>query len=92
MPAKLRFNSDKSLVEIETPAGESFGPMEIPEDHIIMLCDEDEPQNPAYVAVVGDYDGLDAFKLYQLVLVSTEVEEDVSLVEETEEEEEEVDE
>lgn len=83
--AKLRFNADKTLVEIENPAGESFGPMEIPEDKIIMLCDEDEPQNPAYVAVVGDYDGLAANTLYQLVPVQTEVEEGVELVEEVEE-------
>lgn len=74
--AKLRTNPDLTLVEIETPEGETFGP-EVIEDEIICKGD-----GKAYLAAVGEHDCLDPDSLYELVKVETDIERDVELEEE----------
>lgn len=92
MSAKLRFNPDKSLVEIELPDGQVLDPMETPaaedDDPIVMLVDEEDENAPSHLAVIGEYPGLRTQTVYQLIPVETSVEFDVDLDEEDEEEEE----
>jgi hypothetical protein len=102
MSAKIRINSDRSLIEIETPEGEIFGPMECPQDEKdedgdlllaepIFCTDEENPDSPAYICVVSEYEGLRTNTVYQLVPITTEVQLDAELEEDEDEEEEEDD-
>lgn len=87
--AVIRSNPDETLVEIETPDGEFFGPEDWPDDGI-MVCADDQDPSKCYLAVLDDdYGALKANTLYQLVPVSTLTEEVDDFEEETEEEEEE---
>jgi hypothetical protein len=78
MPARIRTNPDETLVELETPEGDILGPLEIydedGEGEPIFIVDEENPNAPAYVAIVAEYDGLLVKQVYQLVPVVTEVE------------------
>jgi hypothetical protein len=91
MSAKIRINSDSSLVEIETPEGDIYGPMEMPTAELegedadpILLLDEDNP----YIATVSEHKGLKAHTVYRLVPVETTLELNVEMEEEDDEEEE----
>ena len=92
MSAKIRINSDSSLLEIETPEGDVYGPLEFPEapddetEDPIFLVDEDNPEN-SFIATVSAYEGLKPNTLYRLVPVETEVELNAELEEDDEEEE-----
>ena len=98
MSAKIRINSDSSLLEIETPEGDVYGPLEFPEPDNggdlgevadpIFLVDEDNPEN-SFIATVSAYEGLKPNTLYRLVPVETEVELNAELEEDDEEDEEE---
>jgi hypothetical protein len=94
--AKLTFNPDKSLVEIETPSGEVLDPIEVSFDEDgnldpIFLVDEENPDAPAFVAIAGEYAGLKTNTIYQLIPVLTEVEEGVDLEADDEEDDEDED-
>lgn len=92
MPAKIRTNPDESLLELETPEGIVFGPMEMPEGEDgepaepIFIVDEDNPTGPAYIATVSAYEGLKPNTIYQLVEVVTELHTDMELELEEDEE------
>jgi hypothetical protein len=88
MSAKISFNPENTLVEIETPEG-SYGPMDVPDEgDPIMLVDEEDPNALSYICIVGEYEGLKANTLYKLVPVETTVEENVDFDDDEEEEEE----
>jgi hypothetical protein len=93
MPAKMRINSEETLVELETPEGDVLGPLDIYDEEEdaepIFIVDEDNPNAPAYVAIVAEYEGLKARTVYQLVEVVTEVETGVDLEGEDEDEDDE---
>lgn len=95
MPGKFRINADSSLVEIETPEGDVYGPLEMPTAELmdedadpIFLVDEDNPEN-SFIATVSEYEGLKANTLYRLVPVETELELNAELEEDEDDEEEE---
>jgi len=85
MPAIIRKNSDNTILELETPEGVVFGPMEMPEEQDgepaepVFLVDDENPNGPAYIATVSEYEGLKANTVYQLVPVVTEVEQNAEL-------------
>jgi hypothetical protein len=90
---KLRYNEDYSLFEAILPNGSEFDPEEVPDSGIQVIEDPDDPtQN--YLAVLVNYDGddsnLEANSLYQLIKVSTDIEDncDLEVPDETEEEDE----
>lgn len=74
--AVLRVNPERTLVEIDSPDGEEWGPEPWPEDQIIILSDESKPESDSYVAVLDGYGNLEPNTLYKLVKVTTLVEED----------------
>ena len=94
MPAKIRINPEETLVELETPEGVVFGPLEMPEDEDgepaepIFMVDDENPSGPAYIALVSAYEGLKANTVYQLVEVVTELEKDVDLDDDEDDEDE----
>lgn len=74
----LRVNPERTLVEVDTPEGIEWGPEPYPasdEDGLIILSDEDTPGEPSYVAVLDGYGNLKPNTIYQLVEVSTLLEE-----------------
>jgi len=90
MSARLRFNPDKTIVEIETPEGETVSVnIDDDEDVPIFVVNEDNPDDPAYVAIAAKYKGLRANTVYKLVPVQTIVELNAELEEDEEEEDEE---
>ena len=72
----LRVNPDRTLVEIDTPDEQEWGPEPWPEDQLIVLSDEDSPESKSYVAVLDGYGNLKPNTIYELVEVSTLVEEE----------------
>lgn len=74
--AILRVNPERTLVEIDSPDGQEWGPESWPEDQIIILSDEEKPASDSYVAVLDGYGNLKPNTLYKLVEVATLVEED----------------
>jgi hypothetical protein len=70
--AVIRMNPEKTLIEIETPDGEEWGPLDWPADNLIVCAEEGQD---AFVAVLEGYDGLKSNTVYQLVEVATLTEE-----------------
>jgi hypothetical protein len=69
--AKIRYNPDHSVVEFAPPEGDEYGPMETPDDEVVILADADDPGN-AFLAVLDDgYEGLPPNTIYKLVPVAT---------------------
>lgn len=79
MPAIIRWNSDRTIVEVVTPEGTTFGPMAHDGDPQVLCTDDDNPTVPAYNAVIGEVDGLETGRVYRLVPVDTETEEGAEL-------------
>jgi hypothetical protein len=89
--AKIRYNPDHSVVEFAPPEGDEYGPMETPDDEVVILADADDPGN-AFLAVLDDgYEGLPPNTIYKLVPVAT-ILETVDDLEADEEEDDEEDE
>ena len=85
----IRVNPERTLVEVDTPDGDSWGPEPYPasdEDGLIILSDEDKPGDASYVAVCDGYGNLKPNTIYQLVEVGTILEEDAALTEGDEDE------
>ncbi|MBF6570517.1 MAG: hypothetical protein IVW54_16745 [Candidatus Binataceae bacterium] len=74
--ALIRVNPERTLVEVETPEGEEWGPEPWPEDQLLILSDEEDPDGESYVAVLDGYGNLEPNTLYKLVKVTTLTEED----------------
>jgi hypothetical protein len=91
--AKIRYNPDHSLVEFAPPEGDEYGPIDYPDDDVVVLADADDPGN-AFLAVLDDgYEGLKPNTLYKLVEVPTLTEQvDILEVDDDEEDEEDEDE
>jgi len=88
MPVILRLNPDKTIAEIETPAGDTFGPEDVSEDPFVICCDAETPI--PYVVLAGEFPGLKSNTAYQLVEVATDViEGDLELPEDDDDEDEE---
>jgi len=88
--AKIRYNPDHSVVEFAPPEGDEYGPMETPDDEVVILADADDPGN-AFLAVLDDgYEGLAPNTIYKLVPVATILEtvDDLEADEEEEDDEE----
>ena len=77
--AKIRINPDRDIVEFVTPEGEAFQSDEDAFDNFSVIAIED---GPAYLAVVGDYEGLKSNTIYRLTEVPTELEEDAVITDE----------
>jgi len=74
--AVIRVNPERTLVEMDTPDGEEWGPNEWPEDQLVVLSDETKPGSKSYVAVLDGYGSLKPNTIYELVEVATLTEED----------------
>ncbi len=90
--AKLRYNPDKSLCEIQIGDSEddTWGPLHASESAsesgYVLLDDE---SGDAYYFSLTDDEGLSPETVYRLEPLATEIEEDVEMEDEDEEEEEE---
>lgn len=71
--ALIRMNPEKTLIEVETPDGEEWGPIEWPADQLVVCAAEG--QEP-FVVVLEGYEGLKANTCYALVEIPTLIEED----------------
>ena len=79
------------MLEAELPDGTEYGPVDWPDDNLVVLADPAQPDN-AYLAVLDEpYEGLTPNTLYKLVPISTLVEEVEDFDEDDEGEEEESD-
>ena len=86
--AIIRSNPEETQVEFETPDGEAYGPLDWPDDNLVVLADETDP-NKCYLAVLSDeYGVLKPDTLYHLTPVATLTEEVDEFEDEEEEEEE----
>ena len=76
MAATIRWNSEQTLYEIETPEGDVFTDSKDKGDPTALLvCDD----GTAYLGVLEEMEGLKLNTLYRLVEVPTAVEPDVEI-------------
>jgi hypothetical protein len=74
--AVIKMNPEKTLVEIETPDGQEWGPLAWPSDQLVVMSQQG---SEAFLAILEGYDGLKSNTVYALVEVETLVEEDDTL-------------
>ncbi len=83
--AILRMNPARTLIEMETPEGAEWGPLDWPEDQLVVCADPEG--GDAYLAVLDGYEGLEANTIYKLVKIETVTEEDDHLGEDVDDDE-----
>lgn len=78
MPASIRFNPDRTLCEVVVD-GVTFGPAQLESaDETQVVC-RDPDDGSLYIAILKDFEGLQANTVYQLVELETTTRYDVEM-------------